>query len=158
MRNKLTNGNLVAGIVLLLCSACQQPGKTGECNFTAEPVQLSMTQTESGHEVSGYSAFQVPGHFVWGASVTQAEDGKYYMIYSASETGVYPFNNAWVFGSKMGLAVSDRPDGGFRQLGFFLNQDGFAEDKSSPPGMRRVPLILMSASLVTVIICIMQLR
>lgn len=62
---------------------------------------------------------------------TEAEDGKYYMIYSAPETGVYPFNKAWVFGSKMGLAVSDRPDGGFRQLGFFMNQDGFTEDKSA---------------------------
>ena len=31
---------------------------------------------------------------------------------TASETGIYPFNEAWVPGSKMGLAVSERPDGG----------------------------------------------
>ena len=53
------------------------------------------------------------------------------MIYSAPGTGVHPFNSAWVFGSKLGLAVSERPDGGFRQLGFFYNQDGFAADTSS---------------------------
>lgn len=131
MRNKLIRGGFIAGAALLLCTACQQPKTTGEYVFEAAPVQLTMNHTEKGYEVSGFSAFQVPGHFTWGASVTRAEDGKYYMIYSAPETGVYPFNNAWVFGSKMGLAVSDYPDGGFRHLGFFLNQDGFAEDKSS---------------------------
>lgn len=31
---------------------------------------------------------------------------------TASETGIYPFNEAWVPGSRMGLAVSERPDGG----------------------------------------------
>ena len=31
---------------------------------------------------------------------------------TASETGIYPFIEAWVPGSKMGLAVSERPDGG----------------------------------------------
>lgn len=60
-----------------------------------------------------------------------SEDGRYYMVYSGPETGVHPFNNAWIFGSKMGIAVSDRPDGDFKQLGFFLNTDGFASDSTS---------------------------
>lgn len=130
--NKSKNWFLAGAMAIFLCASCkQQKAIIGEYIFKAEPVQLSVRSSEKGRMAEGFSAFQLSDHFVWGASVTQAEDGKYYMIYSAPETGVYPFNNAWIFGSKMGLAVSDRPDGGFRQLGFFLNQDGFAEDKSS---------------------------
>jgi predicted GH43/DUF377 family glycosyl hydrolase len=104
---------------------------TYEYVFEVQPVDLLVNQLEDGYGVEGMSALQVPGYFTWGGSVTKAEDGKFYMIYSAPETGVYPFNDAWVFGSKLGLAVSNRPDGDFRQLGFFYNQDGFATDTSS---------------------------
>ena len=110
------------------CWAVPVTSRHTEYIFEAEPVDLQVKQIEGGYEVEGTSALQVPGHFTWGGSVSKAEDGKYYMIYSAPETGVHPFNNAWVFGSKLGLAVSERPDGGFRQLGFFYNQDGFAAD------------------------------
>ncbi len=105
--------------------------KKPEYVFEAQPIDLQVARVGDEYEVKGTSALQVPGHFTWGGSVTKAEDGKYYMIYSAPETGVYPFNNAWIFGSKLGLAVSERPDGNFRHLGFFYNKDGFAEDKSS---------------------------
>ena len=121
-----------AGAALCMLTSCVGEKTTlGEYVFEAQPIDLKIDSVADGYKVEGMSAFQLPGHFVWGASVTEAEDGKYYMIYSAPETGVYPFNKAWVFGSKMGLAVSDRPDGGFRQLGFFMNQDGFTEDKSA---------------------------
>lgn len=121
-----------AGTMLAALTACGgiQPTPQ-EYIFEAQPVDLKITPDADGYKVEGFSAFQMPGHFTWGASVTKASDGKYYMIYSAPETGVHPFTNAWVLGSKMGLAVSDRPDGGFRQLGFFMNQDGFAPDHSS---------------------------
>ena len=101
--------------------------------YEALPVDMEICQAEDSPIGKGFSAFQVEGHFVWGASVLQSEeDGKYYMVYSAPEgKGEYPFNQAWVYGSKLGLAVSDRPDGGFRQLGFFLNEDGFAPDTSA---------------------------
>lgn len=112
----------LAGAIWGLLASCAEKKVTlGEYTFKAQPVDLKIDSVADGYRVEGSSAFQLPGHFVWGASVTKAEDGKYYMIYSAPETGIYPFNNAWVFGSKMGLAVSDRPDGGFCQLGFFMN-------------------------------------
>ncbi|WP_303186779.1 glycoside hydrolase family protein [Phocaeicola coprocola] len=121
-----------AGVALCMLASCVGEKTTlGEYVFEAQPIDLKIDSVADGYRVEGLSVFQLPGHFVWGASVTEAEDGKYYMIYSAPETGVYPFNKAWVFGSKMGLAVSDRPDGGFLQLGFFMNQDGFTEDKSA---------------------------
>lgn len=102
-----------------------------EYEFKALPVKASVSDSAGYRVASGHSIFRLPGHFVWGASVTEADDGLYYMIFSASETGSYPFNEAWVLGSKMGLAVSERPDGGFRHLGFFMNKDGFAPDTSS---------------------------
>lgn len=97
----------------------------------ADPAAISVTRRDGMAVVSGDGAFQLPGYFVWGASVIQNEDGRYYMIFSAAPAGKYPFDLAWVLGSKMGVAVSDRPDGGFRHLGFFLNEDGFRPDRSA---------------------------
>lgn len=97
----------------------------------AEPAEISVIRRDGQAVVNGEGAFQVPGHFVWGASVVPGGDGRYYMIFSAAPAGKYPFDLAWVLGSKMGLAVSDRPDGGFRHLGFFLNPDGFRPDRSA---------------------------
>lgn len=98
--------------------------------YEAQPVEITMqegTRTPTG----GRSCFQVDRHFVWGSSVLQAEDGRYYMVYSAPEATDHTFNNAWVLGSKFGLAVSSTPDGNFKQLGFFYNNDGFTPDSTS---------------------------
>ena len=118
-------------IVGMLACACRQPDKgSHEYRYEAQPVDVKVCQTDSVCRVEGFSSFQMPGHFTWGASVLRGDDGKYYMVYSASEAGTYRFTDAWVFGSKMGLAVSDSPDGGFQHLGFFMNADGFADDRS----------------------------
>ncbi|WP_199676318.1 MULTISPECIES: glycoside hydrolase family protein [Parabacteroides] len=112
-------------------AGCRQSGMSF-CNYEALPVNVELVKKGDSRFVKGPSAFGIEDCFVWGASVLKAEeDGKYYMVYSAQEAGVYPFGNAWVLGSKLGLAVSDRPDGGFKQLGFFLNRDGYAPDASS---------------------------
>lgn len=116
---------------ITLLSNCTAPKASHEYSFKALPVDLTVTPQNGGYRIEGSSALQVAGHFTWGGSVIQAEDGKYYMIYSAPEDGVHPFNNAWIYGSKLGLAVSDKADGGFKHLGFFYNQDGFTPDYSS---------------------------
>lgn len=123
---------LFSAIVIFggLLSACCS--KTYEYVYQAKPVDLEITRINAEESlVKGSSAFQVDNHFVWGGSAVKGEDGRYYMVYTGIEGGVYPFNNAWVLGSKFGLAVSDRPDGGFKQLGFFLNADGFASDSTT---------------------------
>lgn len=114
-----------------LCAAVYSPAHAQAYRVQAEPAEISVSRRDGTAVVSGDGAFQVPGHFVWGASVIQGDGGRYYMVYSAVPTGKYSFDPAWVLGSKMGLAVSDRPDGGFRHLGFFLNQDGFRPDQSA---------------------------
>lgn len=111
--------------------ACD-PEREADCRFETGPVDAKITPKGNSPVLMGPSVFSLNDHFVWGASVLRAEeDGQYYMVYSAPEAGIYPFNDAWVYGSKMGLAVSDRPDGSFVQLGFFMNEDGFVPDTSS---------------------------
>lgn len=117
-------------LVATLVVACAP--KRYELVYEAMPVDLQVDSLNGEKIVSGSSAFQVDGLFVWGGTAIKAvEDGRYYLIYSGPETGVHPFNNAWIYGSKMGLAVSDRPDGDFKQLGFFMNKDGFASDSTT---------------------------
>lgn len=117
--------------ISLFGAACGSPA-TSDYVYQAAPVELSISGPEGLRIAKGRSALDIDGHFVWGGSAIRAvEDGRYYLIFSAPETGVYPFNKAWVLGSKMGLAVSDRPDGDFRHMGFFYNTDGFRSDTSS---------------------------
>lgn len=116
---------------VILFTGCQQKDMP-HCEYVASPVNMAVVLKGKSLVGEGFSSFSVNNHFVWGASVLKAEeDNKYYMVYSAPEAEKYFFNNAWVLGSKMGLAVSDQPDGGFRQLGFFMNVDGFTSDTSS---------------------------
>lgn len=119
-------------IFVILCGLCMVNLKAQQPEIChAGSVDIVTEENKSSYWVSGYSCLQLRDHFVWGASVLRDTDGKYYMIYSAAEANVYPFTNAWVLGSKLGLAVSDHPDGGFRHLGFFYNKDGFSPDSSS---------------------------
>lgn len=120
---------LMPFVILFLLSCNTLAGQT-TYQFKAKEIDLQIMPGDT-LQVCGHACFNVDGHFVWGATPIQAEDGKYYIIFSAFETGVYKFTDAWVLGSKLGLAVSDKPDGGFRHLGFFLNQDGYAPDNSS---------------------------
>lgn len=118
------------GFIVLL-AGCRQTS-IPHCGYTALPVDIEIVKKGESRLGIGPSSFGLDGHFIWGASVLKAEeDGKYYMVYSAPEANKHPFNSAWVLGSKMGLAVSNRPDGDFKQLGFFLNLDGFTPDTSS---------------------------
>lgn len=48
-----------------------------------------------------------------------------------SGTGHPPFVDAWLLGSKIGVAVSDSPYGGYKNIGFVYNKDGYTLDRSS---------------------------
>ena len=94
-----------------------------------KPVAAELTKKGESNVLKGPSVFQLDDHFVWGASPIKGEDNRYYIVYSAFEQGKHPFTTAWVTGSKLGLAVSDKPDRDFEPLGFFYNTDGYAEDQ-----------------------------
>ena len=52
------------------------------------PVNLELIQRGDSEFPSGFSAFSLKSHFIWCGSAIQAEeDGKYYLFYSAMESG-----------------------------------------------------------------------
>lgn len=58
--------------------------------------------------------FSVPGYFVWCGSVTDGDDGKFYMLYSR-----WPLADgfdAWPETSEIAVAVADSPAGPFKHL------------------------------------------
>lgn len=102
--------------------------------YQAGMVDMDIVQRGESKFPAGFSAFMLDGHFVWCGSAIQAEeDGKYYLFYSAMESGVGNprFIDAWLLGSKIGVAVSDSPYGGYKNVGFVYNKDGYRPDKSS---------------------------
>lgn len=107
-----------------------QPAHAAAYGCKALPVDLKICAPDSSR-VAGRSCFTLKDHFVWGGAPMQGEDGRYYMVFSAFECGKHCFSDAWVLGSKLGLAVSDRPDGGFEFVCFFMNADGFRPDRSA---------------------------
>lgn len=100
MRNLMNRNNIYVGFGLcgLLLAGCKQPTDRSVFAYQAEPVKLQLEKRGDSYFATGYSAFSVEDHFTWGASVTKADNGKYYMIFSAPEAYQYPFGNAWVMG------------------------------------------------------------
>lgn len=106
----------------------------GQNRYEAGAVDLTLAKKENSVFATGFSGFSLDNHFVWcGSAIRAAEDGKYYLFYSAMDAGLqYPaFGEAWILGSKIGVAVSDSPYGGYRNVGFVYNKDGYVSDTSS---------------------------
>jgi hypothetical protein len=89
--------------------------------YQAQPVDLAVWQENGKIAVSGKSAFQLPDTFVWGGSPVKIEN-KYHMFFSTWESGsgIPQFSESWLTHSKIGLAVSDSPDGNFQSLGIVI--------------------------------------
>lgn len=102
--------------------------------WQAGPVNLELIQRGNSEFPSGFSAFSLKNRFIWCGSAIQAEeDGKYYLFYSAMKSGPkYPrFIDAWLLGSMIGVAVSDSPYGGYKDIGIVYNKDGYRPDSCS---------------------------
>lgn len=109
-------------------------GKQPRRKYVAGSVYLTLKEKNGSIFAEGTSAFSVDGSFVWcGSAIKADEDGKYYLFYSVFESGKDnpPFADAWILGSKLGVAVSDSPYGSYRDLGVFYNKDGYRPDNSS---------------------------
>lgn len=103
-------------------------------SYQAGPVDMEVVQRGDSEFPVGFSAFSLESHFVWcGSAIRAEEDGRYYLFYSAMEsgTGHPPFVDAWLLGSKIGVAVFDSPYGGYKNIGFVYNKDGYTPDRSS---------------------------
>lgn len=117
-------------LTIFIACSCAVDKKEG-MSYKGLPVEASIIDKAGCRFLKGASVFELDDHFVWGAAPIEAEDGKYYIFYSAFEAGIHPFENAWVLGSKIGLAVSDKPDRDFKSLGIIFNRDGYNDDDSS---------------------------
>lgn len=115
------------GLLFPLTGSPQKKYRSGE-------MDLRIEQREESRVAVGFSAFSLENHFVWcGSAIRAVEDGNYYLFYSAMDAGADcpPFVDAWVLGSKIGIAVSDSPYGGYKQLDICCNQDGYRPDSSA---------------------------
>ena len=113
---------------------CSLPEDWSQHTYQAGPVDMEVVQRGDSEFPVGFSAFSLEDHFVWcGSAIRAEEDGRYYLFYSAMEsgTGHPPFVDAWLLGSKIGVAVSDSPYGGYKNIGFVYNKDGYTPDRSS---------------------------
>lgn len=105
-----------------------------QVKFQIGEVDMKITEKGDSKFAEGFSVFSLENHFTWcGSAIRSEEDGKYYLFYSAMDSGeqYHPLVNGWVLGSKLGVAVSDSPYGGYKDLGIFYNADGYAPDNSS---------------------------
>lgn len=112
---------------------CSLPEDWSQRSYQAGPVDMEVVQRGDSEFPVGFSAFSLEDHFVWcGSAIRAEEDGRYYLFYSAMEsgTGHPPFVDAWLLGSKIGVAVSDSPYGGYKNIGFVYNKDGYTPDRS----------------------------
>ncbi len=73
--------------------------------------------------VRGESVFSMKDFFVWCGSITEGDDGRYYLLFSYWEKSL-GFEMGWCTASKIGWAVSGRPDGGFAFGGTALTGSG----------------------------------
>lgn len=122
-----TNIIIISTIFFIGCAEKQSYSSV----YRAMPVTATISKKADSRVLVGESVFQLDDHFVWGASPIKASDGKYYIVYAAFESGSHAFGNAWVLGSKLGLAVSEQPDRNYKSLGIFYNKDGYAPDTST---------------------------
>lgn len=113
---------------LLVIYGCEEP----QYYYQAQPVDLLVLNKDGKTIVSGSSALQLPDTFVWGGSPIQIED-KYYLFFSAWESGpnIPQFSESWLTNSKIGVAVSNTPDGNFQSLGIVLKGRNAAGDSSA---------------------------
>lgn len=103
-------------------------------SWQAGAVNIDIIDRGDSKFPSGFSAFSLKNHFVWcGSAIRAEEDGKYYLFYSAMESGPEKpeFIDAWLLGSMIGVAVSDSPYGGYKDIGIIYNKDGYRPDNSS---------------------------
>ena len=85
-------------------------------NISLEPIQIQGFRDSSRQVPVSESVLSMEGQFVWGGSVVKGEDGRYHMFFSMFDAGEGKpvFSDSWLLSSKIGHAVSDYPDRGFR--------------------------------------------
>lgn len=118
--------------VMVLIISCFSSARAQDFKVVSEKVQAKKVTGLPTH-LKGSSVFQIPGYFVWGGSVVKGEDNKYHMLFSLWESGTKngSFAKNWVLESKIGYAISDKPDGDFKFQKIVLKGKRYAGDLKS---------------------------
>ena len=73
--------------LLLSCFFIAREGQ-GQNRYEAGTVELTLAEKENSVFATGFSCFSLDNHFVWcGSAIRAVEDGKYYLFYSAMDSG-----------------------------------------------------------------------
>lgn len=106
---ELINRLRMSALTMFLCAFLPNnlSAQFGSKTFEQEKLQIRnpfLNKLEPG-TING--TFSLEGHIVWGASVIQHDDGKYYMFAS-----FWPESKGiWVTHSQVALAIADKPEG-----------------------------------------------
>jgi hypothetical protein len=103
------------GLLIFLSTACSN--HRGEImGFSLVPISVSGYSDSARQLPVSESVLSIDNYFVWGGSVVKGEDGRYHMFFSLFDAGkdLPKFSDSWLLSSKIGYAVSDHPDRGFR--------------------------------------------
>lgn len=90
----------------------QPPGSSETVRFSADASSAQQTQNPFYNNLEAApdnGSFRMEDYIVWGGSVIQGDDGRYYMFASRWPKAVGMQN--WVTNSEVVLASSDQPDG-----------------------------------------------
>lgn len=115
-------------LAVIIAFSCSQQ----QYYYQAQPINLNVINENGKTNVAGSAVLQFPDTFVWGGSPIKICE-KYYMFFSTWESGptVPKFSESWLTHSKIGLAVSDSPEGNFKSLGIILKGKNAAGDSTA---------------------------
>ncbi|MEX0273612.1 MAG: glycoside hydrolase family protein [Flavobacteriaceae bacterium] len=100
--------------MLLTLLSCKEATKNDDALLGR--VDAVLADAPSGKMLKGPSILGIKNKFVWGGSVVKGDDDKYHMFFSFWDCGPdsIPFTSSWVLRSRIGYAVSNRPDRDFK--------------------------------------------
>lgn len=105
----------VKTILLILTFVLNISNIYAQMQIHPDEVDAVLWDNGSSPILTGPSALNQDGYFVWGGSVVKGEDGKYHMFYARWVSGEEheKFSDGWLINSEIAYAVSDYPDHGF---------------------------------------------
>jgi hypothetical protein len=126
----------LAKIVFVLAAFSAAPAAKAQgqgdsiLGFKLHPIQVNGFSDDAGQIPVSPSVLSMPGHFVWGGSVVQGDDGRYHMFFAYFDAGknLPVFSDSWLLSSKIGYARSDYPDHGFQFIRMILGGAAEAGD------------------------------
>ena len=123
---------VLVSVVVAACGTASLPPGEDDLDLQAMLQPLPGTVLTEGDSLVFRSpaVLEHPEYFVWGGSVIQGEDGRYYMFCSLFDADI-PFSDSWLLSSRIAWAVSDDPDRDFIIQDILIPPAGEAGDPAA---------------------------